>query len=143
LEIIISPASKRKHPRSTGAVEHQYNLVGIEHLVDRLRIEVRGLQARVDALEAAMAARPARRKRTGAPRPDDVVVAGREELWARYLRLEMMHGHGRTKLSKLAFAIKWHLIPMSLSDGSAPQISVESPRAACRIEAFAGRWPPR
>jgi hypothetical protein len=76
-----------------------------------LRIEVRGLQARVDALEAAMAARPARRKRTGAPRPDDVVVAGREELWARYLRLEMMHGHGRTKLSKLAFAIKWHLNP--------------------------------
>jgi hypothetical protein len=81
-------------------------------LADRqLRNELRTVQARLAALEAALAARPARRKRAAAPRPDDSVVAGREQLWAQYLRLEMTHGHGRTKLSKLAFATKWHLNP--------------------------------
>jgi hypothetical protein len=29
-----------------------------------------------------------------APRPDNRVMDGRETLWARYLVLEMQHGHG-------------------------------------------------
>jgi hypothetical protein len=75
---------------------------------DRLRMEVRGLVARVAALEAA---RSPRRKRATAPRPDDAAVMEIHKLWARYLELEMQFGHGRMKLSKLAFAIKWHLNP--------------------------------
>lgn len=79
--------------------------------VDRLELQVRVLRARVDAWEATQAARPAPRKRAVAPRPDDSVIAAREELWAKYLRLEMTHGHGRVKLTKLAFAVRHRLNP--------------------------------
>lgn len=79
-------------------------------LMAQLRLQVRALAARVDVLEAA-ACRPARRKRERAPRPTDGIIATREAQWAKYLRLEMMHGHGRTKLSKLAFAIRHRLNP--------------------------------
>ena len=75
---------------------------------DQLQLQVRGLVARVTALEAAQATRRARRKR---PRPSDVVVTEREALWARYLRLEMLYGHGRMRLTYLAFAIAHHLNP--------------------------------
>jgi BMFP domain-containing protein YqiC len=85
---------------------------------DRLRLQVRtltkgneALAARVATLEATLAARPAPRKRIAAPRPDDRDIVGREKLWATYLALEMQHGHGGTKLSKLSFAIKHRLSP--------------------------------
>jgi hypothetical protein len=64
------------------------------------------------AMEAALPERPAaRRKRVAAPRPSNAVVAAREQLWARYLELEMEFGHRRVKLTKLAFAVRHHQNP--------------------------------
>ena len=73
---------------------------------DQLRLQVRGLLARVTALEAA---RPARRKRAAAPRPDDSVTAAREQLWSRYVILHAQFGRGR--LTKLNFATRHGLNP--------------------------------
>jgi hypothetical protein len=78
---------------------------------EQLQLQVRAQAKRIEALEAAVAARPTPHKRERAPRADDRDIAGREELWATYLRLEMTHGHGRTKLSKLSFAIRHRLSP--------------------------------
>jgi hypothetical protein len=72
-----------------------------------LQVEIRWLKARVAMLEAALAARPARRKRECAPRPTDSVVLGRRELWARLVLLHAQYGHGR--LTKLRFVVKYHL----------------------------------
>lgn len=68
---------------------------------------MRTLQARVDALEATVATRPARRRRECAPRPADGVVDGREKLWSRLVLLNVQYGHGR--LTRLRFVIKYHL----------------------------------
>jgi hypothetical protein len=78
---------------------------------DQLRLRLLRVEGRLAALEVAQAARPPRRKRTAALRPDDAVVAVREGLWAQYLELEMPFGHGRVKLTKLAFAIRHRLNP--------------------------------
>jgi hypothetical protein len=72
---------------------------------------MRRMRARLDAVEAALAARRARKKRVPAPRPSDAVITTRERIWARYLKLEMQFGHGRMKLTRLAFAVKWRLNP--------------------------------
>jgi hypothetical protein len=76
-----------------------------------VQVELRWLKARVAALERAQAMRRPRPTREAAPRPDDAIVAHREKLWARYLELEMRFGHGRVKLTKLAFAIRHRLNP--------------------------------
>jgi hypothetical protein len=112
--------------------------------LDQLTLQVRTLMRRIDQLEAALASRPARR--TKAPRPSDAVVVEREKLWARYIELEMRFGHGRTKLSKLAFAIKHHLNPdefcrwfsatdkRGVSEGSAPDRNIRRDLAAAIAE---------
>ena len=74
-----------------------------------VQAELRFLKARVAALEAAEAAR--RRKRPAAPKPSDAIITERYELWAKYIRLEMRFGHGRCRLTKLAFAMRWRLNP--------------------------------
>ena len=79
---------------------------------DRLQLQVRVLAARIATLEAAQAARPAQRKRERALRPDDADMDERDGWWAEYLQMEMIHGHGRTKLTKAAFATR-HGIPLS------------------------------
>jgi hypothetical protein len=77
--------------------------------VGRLRLEVQVLKAQVAALMAAQpAARPARPKRAPQAGRD---INAREKLWAKYLVLEMQHGHGRMKLTKLAFAVRHRLNP--------------------------------
>jgi hypothetical protein len=58
-------------------------------------------EQRLAALEAALAARPARPKRTAAVRPGDAIIAGRVSLWDQ---LVLLH-----PTSKLAFCIKHHL----------------------------------
>jgi hypothetical protein len=81
---------------------------------DLLLSRVRWLESRLRAMEAAQAAffpRPARKKRVAAARPSNAVVVEREQLWARYLELEMEFGHRRVKLTKLAFAIRHHQNP--------------------------------
>lgn len=70
-------------------------------------MELRRLTARVVALEAG---RP-RRKRAPAPRPGGTTIGAREKLWAKYVLLEMQHGHGRCRLTKLAFCMKHRLNP--------------------------------
>jgi hypothetical protein len=82
--------------------------------LDQLRAQLRAHTQRIDELQARIAvlegqpARPARPRRAPQPGRD---IAGREALWARYIELEMRHGHGRVKLSKLAFAIRHRLNP--------------------------------
>jgi hypothetical protein len=66
-------------------------------------------EARLSELEAALAARPVRAKRTSAVRPDDAVVVAREKLWAHYIELEMRFGYGRVKLTKASFTTRWQL----------------------------------
>jgi hypothetical protein len=102
---------------------------------DLLLSRVRWLESRMRAMEAAQAARPARRKRVPAPRPDNAIVAAREKLWARYIELEMRYGHGRVKLTKLAFATRHGLNPdefvrffsatdkRGIPEGSVPAVS--------------------
>ncbi len=65
------------------------------------------LAARVEALEAALAARPAKRKRESAPKPDDAVVTNRQTLWSRLVLLHLQHGRGR--LTKLKVCVKYGL----------------------------------
>jgi hypothetical protein len=77
----------------------------------QLRLRLLRVEARVRALEAAAALRPSPPKREAAPRPDDAVVTAREQLWARYIELEMRFGHGKVKLTKLAFAVRHRLNP--------------------------------
>jgi hypothetical protein len=77
----------------------------------QLRLRLLRVEARLRALEAALAPRPVPSKRAAAPRPADAVVTGREQLWARYLELEMPFGHGRVKLTKLGFAMRHRLNP--------------------------------
>jgi hypothetical protein len=76
-----------------------------------MQVELRWLKARVAALESAQAMRRPQAKRAAAPRPTDGVCAARESLWAKYVMLEMRFGHGRVKLTKLAFAIRHRLNP--------------------------------
>jgi hypothetical protein len=86
---------------------------------DRLRLQVRtltrrndALEARLVALEAAQCARPARSKREAAPRPDSAVVDENRALWAAYLEAEMKYGHGRVrKLTKGFFAMRHSITP--------------------------------
>jgi hypothetical protein len=73
--------------------------------LERLRGQVRALAARMVALEAAQAARPARRKRVAAPRPTDPIVQARVRLWDRFVLLQV--GHGPT--TRLAFVVKHRL----------------------------------
>jgi hypothetical protein len=73
-----------------------------------VQAEIRWLKARMAALEAAQAARPARRKRVAAPRPDDPTIAAREKLWARYVLLDVSH---RGRITKLNFALRHRLNP--------------------------------
>ncbi len=110
-----------------------------------VQAELRWLKARVAALEG----RRTRHKRTAAPRPDDGVVSERVKLWSKYLLLEMQFGHGRMRLTKLAFAVKWRLNPdefcrwFSASDrrgipaGSSPDIAIS--RGAERCDQRVGR----
>lgn len=77
----------------------------------QLRLQVCAQEARIAALEAAQAARPAKRKRERASKPDSAVTTERYELWAKYIRLEMRFGHGRCRLTKLSFAMRWRLNP--------------------------------
>ena len=86
------------------------------------------LERRIAALEAA--ARPVtapvqerdkvRPKRMAAPRPSDSVIAGRERLWSKYVMLEMQHGHGRVRLTKLGFAARHGLNPSELGRWLSP-----------------------
>jgi hypothetical protein len=73
---------------------------------DQLRLRLLRVEARVAVLEAR---RPP--KRPAAPRPDDAIIGAREKLWAKYLLLEMARGHGRVKLTKLSFAVRYKLNP--------------------------------
>ena len=82
----------------------------------QLRLLVRSLQARVDALEG----RRARHKRAAAPKPDDAVVAERNKLWAKYMMLEMQHGHGRCRLTKLSFATRHGVNPTEFGRWMSP-----------------------
>jgi hypothetical protein len=66
-----------------------------------LQVELRWLKARVAALEAGQTARPARPKRTAAPRPADAIIAGRVSLWDQFVLLH--------PTSKLAFVLKYRL----------------------------------
>ena len=81
-----------------------------------LRLQVRSLQARVDALEG----RRAPRKRAAAPKPDDAIIAERERLWAKYVMLEMQHGHGRMRYTYLAFAMRHGVNPTELGRWLSP-----------------------
>jgi hypothetical protein len=54
----------------------------------------------------APAPRPHKRKRLSAPRPEAAVIVEREELWSKYLTLEMSRGRNKVNLSKLAFAVR-------------------------------------
>jgi hypothetical protein len=72
---------------------------------DQLRLRLLRVEGRLAVLEAAQAARPARRKRPASPRPTDAVVAMRQRLWDRFTLLQV--GHGPT--TKLAFAVRYHL----------------------------------
>jgi hypothetical protein len=76
---------------------------------DQLRLRLLRCEQRLAVLEASMAARPARTKRTAAVRPDDAIIAARERLWAEYIELEMTRGHGRCKLTKASFTARWRL----------------------------------
>ncbi len=62
------------------------------------------LAARVEALEAA---RPAKRKRESAPKPDSAVVAKRQTLWSRLVILHVQYGHGH--LTRLKVCVKYGL----------------------------------
>jgi hypothetical protein len=75
----------------------------------QLRLALNALEARVRKLEAAVEVQ--KRRRTRAPRPDAGVIREREELWSKYLMLEMSRGHCTTKLSKLGFATKNRINP--------------------------------
>lgn len=70
------------------------------------------LERRVAELEAALAARPLR-KRIASPRPSDATIAARERLWARYVLLFLQHGRGR--VTRLSFAVRNHLNPGEFS----------------------------
>ena len=65
------------------------------------------LERRIAILEAAQAARPAKRKRECAPKPDSAVVTKRVNLWARLVLLHVQYGRGR--LTKLKVCIKYGL----------------------------------
>jgi hypothetical protein len=100
---------------------------------DLLLSRVRWLESRMRAMEAAQVRR--RSKRVPAPRPTNAIVAAREKLWARYIELEMRYGHGRMKLTKLAFAVRHGLNPdefvrffsatdkRGIPEGSVPAVS--------------------
>ena len=88
--------------------------------LDQLQLQMRAQAKRIEALEAAQAARPARPKRMAAPRPSDSVIAGRERLWSKYVMLEMQHGHGRVRLTKLGFAARHGLNPSELGRWLSP-----------------------
>lgn len=76
--------------------------------LDRLRLQVRALVARVAALEASRRSRP---KRPAAPRPDDGIIASRERLSSRYVLLHVQH---RGRVTKLNFCMRHRLNPSEL-----------------------------
>jgi BMFP domain-containing protein YqiC len=84
--------------------------------LDQLAMRVRALEARLATLEG----RSRGRKRAAAPRPSDSVIAERERLWAKYVMLEMQHGHGRVRLTKLSFAARHGLNPSELGRWLSP-----------------------
>jgi hypothetical protein len=116
----------------------------------QLAVWQRRVEARLRALEASQGARPARHKRVAAPRPDGGVVAAREALWARYLRLEMTRGHGKVRLTKLSFAMRFKLNPTEfcrwlsptdrrgIAEGSGPDLRFRESLAAA-IRGLEGR----
>jgi hypothetical protein len=95
-------------PRDLSIAGHTPEAAGETVTNDQLRLRLLRVEGRLAALEAAQAARPARRKRVAAPRPGDDVIAGREKLWARYVLLDVSH---RGRISKLAFAMRYRLNP--------------------------------
>jgi hypothetical protein len=70
----------------------------------RALLEIRTLRQRVEALETA---RPAKRKRECAPKPDSAVVTKRVNLWARLVLLHVQYGRGR--LTKLKVCVRYGL----------------------------------
>jgi hypothetical protein len=70
----------------------------------RLKLLVRTLAQRVEALESA---RQLRAKRTAAPRPDNAVVSENRALWDAYLAAEV--GRGIKRITKCGFAAKHNL----------------------------------
>jgi hypothetical protein len=84
------------------------NHAGAAGVLMNVRAEIRWLKARLATVEGILAARPPRRKRVGAPRPTDPIIAAREKLWARYVLLDVAH---RGRITKLAFAIRHRLNP--------------------------------
>ena len=71
--------------------------------LDQLRIEVRGLAARVSKLEA-------RKKREPAPRPSDAAVRETRALWQKYQEVAArMYGLRSQSSGKARFAERHHL----------------------------------
>jgi hypothetical protein len=79
----------------------------VTRLDRQLRNELRALAARVATLEATQAARPAKRKRVRAPRPDDSIITGRLKVWSKLILLYLQIRHAR--LTKLRFCVKYRL----------------------------------